>query len=398
MNISRSIALCAVLILIAASCASKKKLKWADSAPLPNEPLSMQLPRVEPNLTGLRYSVLLDFENERDLVFLTADQGAATSSVHRHTGYRSLALAGGASTKVKLSSLMSGRPFPGTYTLVGGYFKSDRPTHLTLRCLVDGGVPAPRVVELPAGKWTAGMLDLTDLRAAASGGNAILEITPEPGASIWCDDVLVVDNCEDITPPTEEGLALRRRGLKILGERAGLFSIALDSAEGGKSGWDVEEASEVRALFRSAGDTKTLAIYSDGRSYWDGSYKPLGGGKSDEMTRLQQHEHPAAVKVPEDLGRVIRNSPGDFNNDGYNESRGCYMISSNGSRLQIELSPQAAPVCNPILEISGLPDGKLRVNMEGQLIESVHRLDDGRVLLSIPLTIARDASISMRVE
>ena len=386
------------LLIVALACISCNSTSTnRDSKPLPNEPVSLQLPRVEPSLKGVRYSLLLDFENQRDLVFLnTPDSGS--DEQHRHTGFRSLQLAGGVKTTIKLSSLMMGRPFPGEYTLLGAYFRSDRIANITMRCKLSGFAPLERNLIVSGNEWKPLLLDLTELTPTKDRDEqpAILEIRTD--AIVYLDDVLIIDNTHEFVPMSDGGWSIVQRGFKIKVDRPTMFTLTLNSAQGKADGWEVEEASVARARFSMPGTGKSLTVYNDGRSFWDGAFKPLSAATRDDPGYATQHHAPTRIEVPEEVGKVIRNSAGDANADGYNEARGCYMIRANGPRLQIEIRPAASPAVRPVFEISGLPSGKVLVNVEGQMVDAATRLADNTVLLVLPLRLARATQISLRVE
>jgi hypothetical protein len=378
---------------VSASCASNPQ----DSDPLPNEPVSLQLPRVEPSLKGVKYSLLLDFENQRDMIFMnTPDSGS--DETHRHTGFRSLQLGAGMKSTIKLSSLMMGRPFPGDYTLLGGYLRSERAANVTMRCNLDGYAPLERSMIVAGSEWKALLLDLTELVPTKKNANGVAILEIQTDAPVYLDDVLIIDNTREFIPPSEGGWSIVQRGFKIKVDRPSMFQLSLNSAQGKVDGWEVEETSPVRARFSMPGTSKSLTVYNDGRSFWDGAFKPLSAATRDDKAYATQHSSPARIAVPEDLGRIIRNSPGDANADGYNESRGCYTIRAATPRLQIEIASGATPVTRPVFEITGLPEGKVLVNVEGQIVDAATRLPDGTVLLMLPLRFARTTQISLRVE
>ena len=102
--------------------------------------------------------------------------------------------------------------------------------------------------------------------------------------------------------------------------------------------------------------------------------------------------------MPEELGRVDRGTPGDANNDGYNESRGAYEFAATGPRFEATLTPQGATIIRPVLEISGLPPGKVLITVEGQLVSESTRLSDGTLLVELPVRIERATTVNVRVE
>ena len=106
----------------------------------------------------------------------------------------------------------------------------------------------------------------------------------------------------------------------------------------------------------------------------------------------------AEVSVPEELGRLNRDTPGDANNDGYNEVRGAYQLIANGARLEMRITPHTRALLRPILEITGLSPGKVLVTTEGRLVETTVRLEDGTLLVEIPTVIDRPTTINIRIQ
>jgi hypothetical protein len=173
--------------------------------------------------------------------------------------------------------------------------------------------------------------------------------------------------------------------------------VDLPTPEASPNGWTLEEANALRARFSSNGNQKSLTIFPDGRAYWDGVYKPVYTPPGWGEAIAQCHESPAELRIPEDQGRIDRQTPGDENNDGYNECRGAYQVVAAESRVQITLVPRA-PVVTPAIEIKQLPPGEVLVTVEGRLIERTIRLDDGTLLIDLPLRFERPATIDVRVK
>jgi hypothetical protein len=140
-----------------------------------------------------------------------------------------------------------------------------------------------------------------------------------------------------------------------------------------------------------------MTVYADGRAFWDGQYKPMSVAARDP-TLTAQHQSPAQIEVAEGMGRVDRNTPGDANDDGYNETTGSYRIIASGPRIEMRFSPTKSPVLSPILEISGLPLGKPLVTLEGRLIEQSTRTSAGTLLVELPAKIDRPITVNVRIE
>jgi hypothetical protein len=109
------------------------------------------------------------------------------------------------------------------------------------------------------------------------------------------------------------------------------------------------------------------------------------------------HENPARVEIAEEFGRLNRNSPGDRNNDGYDETNGAYQIIATGPRVEFTLSPRSGLLVRPVVEIAGLPAGPLSATMDGRWVEKVVRLENGNVLIELPGESAFPVMVSVTV-
>jgi hypothetical protein len=371
-----------------------------------DEPIGMQMSRAVPDLRGQRYTNLLHFEASTDSVFVAPSNLTMDfDDSHAHTGKTALKLRGDSGKlAVRLASLLGDRPFPADWTLGGAYFYSEQPAQITVLCEVGGRLLARNGIELPANQWAAAMVDLSNpLESARSfrGTPSISFIINTPGA-VWCDDVLLIDNTQwiigDEASAADGQWSLRRLGFSYICEKPSTFSVRLPTVESSPSGWRVDEHNDFRARFSSTGRNKTLTIYSDGRSYWDGQYRFLAAALESEPLYAQQPHNPGEIEIAETMGRVERRSSGDENNDGYNEARAAYMLIASGPRLEFTVSPRAVPILRPVFEITGLPEGKPLVTVEGRLVEQVLRLDDGTLLVEIPAKMTRPTTVNLRIQ
>lgn len=360
---------------------------------------TLQVARVDPSLKGQRYSVLLNFEIDADDAFVTSDNpGAVAVDANRAmTGERSLRIEPGRQRiGLKLASLLSGRAFPADWTLIGASFYADAPAELAGTLRFADGSTLRRVQPLEAGQWSAAWFDLSTLAPGAAPDSIEYELN-SPGR-LWMDDLLMTDNTAWLVGESAESepWSVHRRGYTLVVQSPRKFRVTLDTQQGKPTGWAVEEAGPGRAVFSSRAGDRTLAIYPDGRSYWGGAFRPLSPQAREEPP--QQHASPAAIAVPETMGRVNRRSPGDENNDGYNETLGAYQITATGPRVDVTISPRSAPLYRPMLEIAGLPpDGRVLVTVEGRLVETFHRTPGGHLLVSLPFRIDRTTTVNVRV-
>lgn len=409
---------------------------------LQQEPVAQQLVRKMPSLRTQRFSTLLDFEMDADGVFVAVQPPGRMVWDRSHTGRRSLLVPEGARrVAIKLSSVLSGRQFPGDWTLVGAFLYCDEPIDVTIG--VEGGVGgdgvsiSPRRVHLTREAWSIALADVSNTpgsNIASMADNTLLVITLPPNAPpVWCDDVVLIDNSQTIVStaapasvaqseqytvttrvgpatapaidsaapdvaPAGAGWLVERRGLSYIGEAPGKFNFKLLTTDASRSGWRIEEANALRTRFTSDGAAKNLTVYSDGRAFKDGQWSPMSADVRDNAMYLAAHQSPPEIFIPEELGRVNRDTPGDANNDGYNERRGAHQIIANGSRLELRISPRTSALLNTVIEVSDLPQGSVLVTVEGRLVEQTVRLSDGTLLVELPVRIDRPTMVNLRVQ
>jgi hypothetical protein len=424
--------LCPLIILAAILIEGCAASDQSSLPPAPPVPIAAPLSSVEPSLKDQRVDDLLDFETPSDVVFVqeqgtggaaAGGQGAVITSQRPHSGHNSLMLPPGpVGINVKLASLMEGRPFPGNWTLVGAYVYCDHETEVTAACPMAGGTRSRTVYIAPA-KWTPVFLDLptpattttrTPVEATAGnaksasdgpgGGDLSFQFSGSGGGAIYCDDVLLADNLRvyyaptPSTPGSYSHWTILRRGLNVQISSPPLFTIMVPTPQASPGGWQVIEAGALRARFGSPGPNRFLTVYEDGRSYWDGNYRPLAATLRRDAAYAQSHENPAAITLPEDQGTVDRSSAGDTTNSGYNRRTGSYRIIAKSSTLEMTLTPRAVPILAPVIEIAHLPPGNALVSAAGKPVQRVDRLPDGTLLIDLPLRIEKPTLIEVRIQ
>lgn len=372
--------------------------------PLLTEPVGVQLTRIQPRLAGMPFRVLLDFEQASDLAFL-AGNGLKTSSEEAHTGKNSLAIDPGQTVRVKLGSVLGSAPFPGKWTIAGAYFraaeKAGQRVTIAYRASDSGAALLQRTAAISPSAWTGIFIDLTAL-PAGKGSAGVLTIAAEGKGTLFCDDVLLMNNDRILVAPDPGAAPLKswsihEKGFSTVIDKPGHFRISIKTPEAEADGWAVEEANELRARFSAAGG-KSWTLYMDGRQYQGGAFVPQTVLKEAAAIFTAQQNAPADILVEEEFGRIDRDTPGDRNNDGYNEQRGSYELVAKGPRFEVTLKPRTDLLAYPVLEIRGLPAGNVLATVEGQLIEKTTRLANGNLLVNVPLTLERATAIHIQVK
>jgi hypothetical protein len=367
------------------------------------ESQTLQLVRSEAQLSRFPFFPLLSFEQETDPVFVRIEGGrAALDSQRAHTGQRSLQIPAGArAMTIRLAPLHSGRDWPDNWTLVGAYLYAHQPQRLSAAYDVGGVTLATYAIELPAAQWTPVMIDIVaalDGRTPVDAGSLRLEFPGPLAQPIWCDDVIEMNNTEmlvDTRGTAGVGWSIVERGFTCTLERSGAFKLTLKGAEADRVGWKLEEANAIRARFTSRGRPAQRIIYADGREYVDGRFRAIDAALAEILA--MDEASPGRITVSQDTGRVDRNSPGDANNDGYSEASGTYQLAASGPRMELQIAPAAGMLYSPVLEIAGLPPGKVVASMEGKVLGRVVRLEDGKVLVALDGTLQAAVAVSIRV-
>jgi hypothetical protein len=373
------------LLLAIGGCAQKRP---QPPPMLRTEPMGLQMVRTEAQMKKYPFRILQQFEHPVDLAFLQIEgPPAALEQTRAHTGKSSVLLDKGTrSTTIKLPSLLSGVKWPGQWTLLGAYFFAEKPQRMRAIYELDGRVLIHYAVEIPAGQWTPLLLDVAAISSATTGKVGILRLTfSEPLAQpLWCDDVLLLNNTENIVETKNGGgWSVQERGFRYTVKTYN-STVTMKMPEAAEAGWRLEEANAIRARFHSTGKEKNWVIYADGKQYIDSMFKGLGVKPSIVLDLVAQHEMPAQVTIPEELGRVNRNSPGDSNNDGYDELTGTYHLIATTSRIEFTLTPRNGMLIRPVIEISSLPPGPLSATVDGKWADRIVRLENGDVLLELP--------------
>jgi hypothetical protein len=370
--------------------------------------------RAEPIFAGAPFRVLLDFESPSDLAFISIIPNIPIDKDHpvyqldrevAHTGLVSLQLPAGSDPfEVKLGALLPPGDFPGVWNLAGGFFISREAATVEVSYVVGFKTLLTRKVSLEPRKWTAVMLDLSSLadpNAAPPAKVGTLRFR-NSGGTVWCDDVVLFDNTAQLVGDPEkagDNWSVRRRGFATLMEKPGSYKLRIPTPEAGADGWKVDEADDMRVCLSSADGRRFWTIYGDGRGYLDGKFKSAVELPPDQQALFEEQQaSPAEMTVPEELGRVERNAPGDRNHDGYAEMTGAYQLKASGARFAVTLTPHTARLVRPVLEIAGLPPGKPVASIEGKLLEKVVRLPEGHVLVELPGTIERAVTMNLRVQ
>ena len=393
----------AALLTATFGCAAKP----FSPTPLTAQPLGVQLLATEPTLHDEQFSELLGFETPEDLEFVSADAGPLTiDNFNAHTGLHSLAIPADA-TRVEFDlSTLLGSQSTINCTLIGSYFRVPKLTEVLI-CLKNGDtiLAQDRRLLFP-GRWSSAWVDVTRDPSIpsqlANNCKLIFQFPHGLGGAAYCDDLLLRENDQTLVDTTSDahpgGWSIRTHGLATIVERPKSYLHNFAFIDGFGSGYLLEEYSPIRARFRAPAAPRITTLFADGRIVQDGALDDSYVDVTSKTLAQQSHGNPADLSVPENQGRIERNTPGDDRNIGYNPIWGAYEVTSFGRHVQITVNPSRGPVWKPVLEIAGLPNGKAVATLEGELIDNTCWLPNGHLLIELPALVQHTAVLDVRVQ
>lgn len=346
--------------------------------------LGPQLQKQDAELIGQQFRTMLDFETNADAAFVRGTTGYAPG----HTGQRAAAAMPGAS--INITSLLFGLTLPADWSLLGAYVRPTVSSIVTTTLIADGQPIAVSTRNVPADAWAFAAVDLTTeaCQKTLPTAKAInLRIDSPGGYAI--DDVMLVNNRRTLVQ-VDGGWAVSNAGLSIDVQWPGRPPLRIVSSAASTDGWSVAEANAVRVRLQDAMGRARWTLMSDGRSILDGKLRTADADAASAYTS------PARAIVDESTGHLDRETAGDADNNGFNETRGTYQITATGPRLRVRLVPQSsASMTSPVLEIHGLPAEARIVTVDGRLMSQTARLSDGTLLVLLSLRV--DAPIEVTV-
>lgn len=138
-----------------------------------------------------------------------------------------------------------------------------------------------------------------------------------------------------------------------------------------------------------SGDGRRLAVVA-------GAVSPKGKVESAHLIRVWptdmngtakgnsivwDYRHPAAIAAT--VGRLVTDSAGDLDGDGYNESEGCYELSPEAGVLRFRFDPGRRLRYEPIFRIHDTQSQRCWVYVDGRIIKNLQADGHGRMMFKI---------------
>jgi len=96
-----------------------------------------------------------------------------------------------------------------------------------------------------------------------------------------------------------------------------------------------------------------------------------------------------------DVGRLVRTDGGDFNNDGFSEGRGYYVLQLDGSVAKIRLRARPCPRFAPTFRLVDVALRDVWIYVNGRELTDAQRTDDGDLLWTVGDVLAGELLIEI---
>ncbi len=105
------------------------------------------------------------------------------------------------------------------------------------------------------------------------------------------------------------------------------------------------------------------------------------------------YRHPVELAVA--AGRLITGAAGDLDQDGYNESEGCYELALARGVARFEFRPGSLLRFDPVFRVRGTAGRRCWVYARGRVVTSVGRDAGGELLFRLPGVISRPVALEV---
>ena len=102
-----------------------------------------------------------------------------------------------------------------------------------------------------------------------------------------------------------------------------------------------------------------------------------------------------ALPIKIDAGHLIRTDVGDFDNDGFNESQGCYVLQLDGMTARVRLDGTSHLRFSPTFKILNVLDRDVWVYVDGRLIPNAARDPEGNLLFIVDGIVTEEILIEI---
>lgn len=105
------------------------------------------------------------------------------------------------------------------------------------------------------------------------------------------------------------------------------------------------------------------------------------------------YHQPLPVSV--DAGRLVKTDPGDWDNDGFSEARGYYVLQLDGSVAKLRIDGRQTLRFSPLFKLVDVLDRDVWIYINGRLVTSPQRDREGNILFHAPGVIDQETLVEI---
>ncbi|MFW6066463.1 MAG: hypothetical protein ACOC9S_06540 [Planctomycetota bacterium] len=143
-----------------------------------------------------------------------------------------------------------------------------------------------------------------------------------------------------------------------------------------------------------AGDGRSGIIEEPGFSGPSGRWSYLIGG-AGRHRRVHEANYLNPPKITPQRAREDTFAAGDFDEDLFDESQGCFTIFASGGRCRFTVRPGDEPRANPVFRVVGPWSRPPVVTVAGMRIGDVVLLEDGSALFVLPVALQSGVEVEL---
>lgn len=105
------------------------------------------------------------------------------------------------------------------------------------------------------------------------------------------------------------------------------------------------------------------------------------------------YRHPLPLHL--DAGQLVRTDPGDFDNDGFSEARGYYLLQLDGHIAKVRIDGVQNLRFSPVFKLVDVANRDVWAYLDGRQIRGAVRDEDNNILFMIPGTLSREVLLEI---
>ncbi len=108
------------------------------------------------------------------------------------------------------------------------------------------------------------------------------------------------------------------------------------------------------------------------------------------------YRHPLPLQI--DAGQLVRTDPGDFDNDGFSEARGYYVLQLDGNIAKIRIDGLRNLRFSPVFKLVDVANRSVWIYLDGRQIRESILDEDGNLIFMVPGVLSREVLLEITAQ